>query len=235
MARSTFALEVVEAIGREIASGAIEEGSPLNTEALMSRFNVSRTVMREATKVLESMGLIEMKRRTGLRVAMPRDWNMLDPKIIRWRLSRSDRTDILKSVTELRESIEPVAARIAAGLPSTAARIRLGTLVDAMAEAIGVGDRAAFLAADLHFHESLLTLSGNELFIALSRSVMGVLEGQVEADVLPVYDAERTIGLHRAISDAIAASDPRAAEAAARNLFSDMRNDIDHTAVRRLG
>ncbi|KAA0120606.1 FadR/GntR family transcriptional regulator [Mycolicibacterium sp. P9-22] len=227
MARATLNVEIVESIGRDIASGQIEEGAALNTESLMALFDVSRTAMREALKVLESMGLIEMKRRTGMRVRRMPDWNTLDPRIIRWRLTRPDRAGILRSVTELRESIEPTAARIAATDAPEADRRQLGPLVDAMAEAIRRGDRAAFLDADLRFHDAVLTMSGNELFIALSRSVRGVLEGQTESGVLPVYDVARTIDRHRAIADAIAVADSVAAESAARALFADMRHDIE--------
>ncbi len=227
MARATLTEEIVESIGRDIASGRIAEGAALNTETLMARFDVSRTAMREAMKVLESLGLIDMKRRTGLRVRSLHEWNTLDSRIIRWRLGGSERTGILRSVTELREAIEPIAARVAAQSAPEESRRQLGVLVDAMAEAIRAGDRSEFLAADLRFHDTLLAMSGNELFVSLSRSVRGVLEGQAEAGLLPVYDAEHTIDLHRAIAAAIAVADPPAAEAAARDLFTDMRGDIE--------
>jgi DNA-binding FadR family transcriptional regulator len=227
MARATLTEEIVESVGREIASGHIAEGAPLNTEALMSRFDVSRTAMREAIKVLESMGLIDMKRRTGLRVRPIREWNLLDPRIIRWRLGRPDRTEILRSVTELREAVEPVAARIAAQNAQESLRDQLGREVDAMDKAMRDGNPRDFLDADLRFHDMLLVMSGNELFFSLSRSVRGALEGQTEAGVLPVYDAVHTIDLHRAIAQAIAVADPAAAEAAARDLFTSMRRDIE--------
>lgn len=227
MARATLTEEIVESIGREIASGHIADGAALNTEALMSRFDVSRTAMREAIKVLESMGLIDMKRRTGLRVRSMHEWNLLDPRIIRWRLGRRDRTDILRSVTELREAIEPVAARLAAQNAQADARRQLGHVVDAMDNAMRDGLERDFLDADLRFHDLLLAMSGNELFISLSRSVRGVLEGQTEAGALPVYDVGHTVDLHRAIAQAIAVADPVAAESAARDLFTSMRQDIE--------
>ncbi len=58
----------------------------LRTDELAQRFEVSRSVMREAVRVLESMHLVESRRRVGVTVLPECEWNVYDPQVIRWRL-----------------------------------------------------------------------------------------------------------------------------------------------------
>ena len=86
----------------------------LRTDELAQRFDVSRTVVREAVRVLESMHLVESRRRVGVTVRPAEEWNVFDPQVIRWRLAGADRPRQLRSLTVLRSAIEPVAAALAA-------------------------------------------------------------------------------------------------------------------------
>ncbi|CAM5510214.1 GntR family transcriptional regulator OS=Streptomyces glaucescens OX=1907 GN=SGLAU_07345 PE=4 SV=1 [Streptomyces glaucescens] len=86
----------------------------LRTDELAQRFDVSRSVMREAVRVLESMHLVESRRRVGVTVRPKAEWNVYDPQVIRWRLAGADRPHQLRSLTVLRSAIEPVAARLTA-------------------------------------------------------------------------------------------------------------------------
>ena len=47
--------------------------------------------LREAMRILESMGLVESRRRVGITVRPIAEWNVFDPKVIWWRLSGPDR------------------------------------------------------------------------------------------------------------------------------------------------
>jgi DNA-binding FadR family transcriptional regulator len=114
MARQTLQRDTLDAIGPMIISGVYVPGQILRTEDLENEHNVSRTVLRETLKVLESMHLIEMRRRIGITVRNKDEWNVFDPRVIRWRLSGSDRSAQLKSLTALRIAVEPLAAHEAA-------------------------------------------------------------------------------------------------------------------------
>lgn len=225
MARSTFVEELVEALGQEIASGRYAAEDALNTEALAERFEVSRTVVREATKILESMGLVAVRRKTGLRVRPAHDWNMLDPNIIRWRLSGPERVTVLRSLTSLRAAIEPAAARQAAQTGAPEARGRLVAAAQGMRGAVEAGDHDRFVAEDTTFHETLVAASGNDFFAALSRSITGVILGQTRSGVLPA-EGDRSVQLHTAIAEAVSAGQEAAAETAARALFTEMDKDL---------
>ena len=90
---------VLESLGPAITAGDYPPGSVLRTDELAQRFDVSRSVMREAVRVLESMHLVESRRRVGVTVRPKDEWNVYDPQVIRWRLAGADRPHQLRSLT----------------------------------------------------------------------------------------------------------------------------------------
>ena len=74
-------------LGPAIASGGIPEGAVLRMEELEARYGVSRTVVREAVRVLEAMRLVASRRRVGITVQPKSGWDVFDPLVIRWRLA----------------------------------------------------------------------------------------------------------------------------------------------------
>lgn len=78
---------VLDTLGLEIAAGEHPPGQVLRTDELAQRFDVSRTVVREVIRVLESMHLVESRRRVGVTVRSAEEWNVYDPQVIRWRLA----------------------------------------------------------------------------------------------------------------------------------------------------
>ena len=107
--------EIVAALARRILSGEIQPSEYLPKESeLCAQYGVSRTVIREATKVLESKGLLRSRSRVGTRVLEASEWNMLDPDLL--ALASSDFHDprFVDSLMEARRIIEPAAAELAA-------------------------------------------------------------------------------------------------------------------------
>jgi Transcriptional regulators len=100
--------------GRRSRRASTRRGSVLRTDELAQRFEVSRSVMREAVRVLESMYLVESRRRVGVTVRPKAEWNVFDPQVIRWRLAGADRPHQLRSLTVLRSAVEPIAAGLSA-------------------------------------------------------------------------------------------------------------------------
>ena len=80
--RNTLSDQVADALGRSIASGERAPGSFLPTEAeLLEEFGTSRTVLREAVKMLTAKGLIDTRPRRGTMVKPETEWNLADPDI----------------------------------------------------------------------------------------------------------------------------------------------------------
>lgn len=212
---------VLDQLGTLIASGELAEGEVLSIERLEARFGVSRSVIREAIRVLESMGMLTSRRRVGLTVAGRAAWNVFDPRIIRWRLEGDDREAQLASLSELRLGFEPVAAALAA---RRATPEQCGTLAGAvmdMAVHGRSGDQEAYLDADIRFHRTLLAASGNEMLAALAGVVAEVLAGRTHHHLMPATPNPAAIRLHGDIAQAVQAGDPVAAEAAMREIIAE--------------
>src|ERR1700747_486988 len=76
---------IVASLARRVLSGEILPGEYLPKEsALCDQYGVSRTVIREATKVLEAKGLVRSRSRVGTQVLDTKQWNMLDPDLLAW-------------------------------------------------------------------------------------------------------------------------------------------------------
>lgn len=127
-----------------ILRGQLAPGSPLSQEVLAREFGISRTPMRDALKLLERDGLIELDDTGSAAVADPKD---------------DDARDLL----QIREVIDSIAARRAAMLAEPL-RSELGAIlapiVSELADAAAAEDRYRFRVADSRFHVTILQQCG---------------------------------------------------------------------------
>jgi DNA-binding FadR family transcriptional regulator len=212
---------LLDKLGRLVADGDLAPGQVLRTEDLEQRYDVSRTVAREAVRVLESMGMVTTRRRVGVTVEPRTRWNVFDPTVIRWRLAGSDRQAQLRSLSELRAGFEPAAARFAAerATPQQCG-VLTGAVMD-MAVHGRAGDLQAYLDADILFHRTLLEASGNEMYGALADVVAEVLTGRTTHGLMPSNPNPAAIRLHADVAQAVQARDPRAAHAAMTSIITE--------------
>jgi DNA-binding FadR family transcriptional regulator len=217
--------EVVHTIGVQIVGGDLQPGDPLPPEdELITDLAVSRTVLREAVRVLSAKGLVEARPKTGTRVRAREDWNILDPDVLSWRIEATNDNGLYEEATEMRLGIEPLASRLAA---TRALDVEIAAIAEAFAAMeAGVGDQAAYLAADLQFHDRILAACHNELLGHLGGILHGVLRTTFELTTSPNRSRRRALPLHRAILDGIAARDEARAEEATRALIADSAADI---------
>ncbi|MGD9532052.1 MAG: FadR/GntR family transcriptional regulator, partial [Pseudonocardia sp.] len=212
---------LLDRLGALIAGGELVPGQVVRADELGTRYGVSRTVVREAVRVLEAMGLVTSRRRVGTIVAPRERWNVHDPRLIRWRLDGPGRDEQLRSLSELRSGIEPVAAGLAARRATPGQCGELMRAVMDMAVHGRAGDLEAYLQADVRFHATLLAASGNEMLAALSGVVAEVLSGRTRHDLMPARPEPLAIRLHGAVAEAVQAGDAVAAEAAMRAILDE--------------
>ena len=223
--------EVVYTIGRRIVSGELKPGDPLPAEdELTSDFAASRTVLREAMKVLAAKGLVEARPKTGTRVRQRDEWNILDPDVLNWRLGTTHDTQLYVEMTEVRLAIEPIATRLAATRMSDDELAAVEAAYLSMEE--GVSDQEAYLAADLRFHDRILAGCHNELLTHLGVVLRAVLQNTFELTTRPNASRKRALPLHKAIVEGLAARDEDRSETAARALIADTTADIRRIARR---
>src|SRR3954454_17498810 len=142
---------VLGELGRRILAGQYAQHSALPTELqLCAEFGVSRTAMREATKMLAAKGLVVSRKRAGTLVQDSSLWNRLDVDVLSWMSATDPDPEFVRGLIEARLAIEPAAAELAARRASAGdlARIEAGYLAMRAAD---LGDLAACAEAAVRF------------------------------------------------------------------------------------
>ncbi|WP_019545466.1 FadR/GntR family transcriptional regulator [Streptomyces sulphureus] len=218
---------LLDALGPAITAGEYPPGTVLRTDEVAERYEVSRTVVREAVRVLESMHLVESRRRVGLTVLPTAEWNVYDPQVITWRLAGADRPRQLRSLTVLRSAVEPAAARLAAGsaTPQQCADLTehaLGMVATSRGHRLG-----EYLEHDVAFHRVVLNSSGNEMFARLGDVVAAVLAGRTRHDVMFSDPRQEAVTMHVQVAEAVREGDGERAESVMRNITVDAMAELD--------
>ncbi|WP_340555999.1 FadR/GntR family transcriptional regulator [Streptomyces sp. GSL17-111] len=218
---------VLAALGPAITGGDHPPGSVLRTDELERRFDVSRTVMREAIRVLESMNLVRSRRRVGVTVLPAEEWDVFDPQVITWRLQGADRPRQLRSLTMLRSAVEPAAARLAADLatPSECAELTehaLGMVATSRGQQLD-----GYLVHDVAFHRVVLRASRNEMFARLGDVVAAVLTGRTEHHVMFSDPDPHAVTLHVQVAEAVRTRDAARAEELTRQITLGAMAELD--------
>ena len=217
---------LVQALGSRILSGKLRPGDPLPRESeLIAQFQVSRTAIREATRVLAAKGLIESRQKAGTKVRPRTAWNLLDPDILAWQSTDGLTRQFVDDLVELRQVIEPTAARLAAARATAAEAAGIEAAFERMVAA--AGDRGAYYAADLAFHMAIFGACHNELIGQLNGIVATVIEASFRLQSRSVIEPRASLGLHRAVLREIVRHDPAAAEQAMRRIIGRARLEAE--------
>jgi len=216
---------LVHEIGAQIVSGALAPGTVLPNESDWgAQLGVSRTVLRETTKLLISKGLIESRPKTGTRVREPAYWHLLDPDVLAWQLSATPLNRFVRELFELRRVVEPAVAALAAARCS---KRQIEELVVAYEGMVAAGnDNRRFIGPDIRFHQTILNAVDNSLLRALGVVVETALALTLRLSLDNPRGQSHAIPLHRAVLEAVRAHDAQAAEKAMRRLIDDAESDV---------
>jgi DNA-binding FadR family transcriptional regulator len=217
---------LVESLGLAIADGRWAPHSVLRLDELEAQHNVSRSVVREASRVLSSKGMLESRRRFGTVVQPEESWNLYDPQVIRWRLASSRRLEQLQALNELRGAVEPQAARLAAERASWDAGSQLVSQAAKLWAAGQRGDQEEFLRLDVEFHAAVLKASGNAMFSQLQNLVAEVLTGRTEHGLMPHLPHHEALQLHVDVASAIQRGEAGAAHAAMSRIVEQSTEEM---------
>lgn len=220
---------VVQELGRRIAGLGLPAGTVLTLAGLEEEFDTSRTVVREAVRVLETHGLVRSRRRVGITVQPRVEWDNLNASVIQWTLDGPRRREQLVELMDLRSAVEPVAARLAAQRATAEEREELLRWASALNDlgTDGGGDSEEYLAADIAYHSLLLAASGNALLAQMAGPVTEILRGRASRGLTPSNPRLGTLAAHVATAAAIAAGDAEAAEREARHHLALVADEVD--------
>ena len=166
-----------------------QPGEVLRLDAVMDTISGSRALAREVLQALQYKGMVTLRTRVGATVQPVREWNVFDPDVIAWRLEEAPYLP-MRSMTELRQAVEPPAAFLAAQRASSDVRRDLVSLARKLKELAdddrfiklddsGKECREKFRDVDARLHRAILEGSGNELFRALAGPVEAALDYRI--------------------------------------------------------
>lgn len=215
---------MLDGLGKAIVTGRYDE-APFPTEAdLAKQYGVSRSVTREAVKMLTAKGLLTARPRKGTSVQPAEHWNLFDTDVLRWLLERKFSLELLRQFTELRIAIEPAAAVLAARGRNAAriAEIRAGYERMAAAER---GDDDT-LDADIAFHIAVLRASANPFYEQFQDLVTTALSTSIRF-TNRFKGRSASLPQHHDVLSAIEAGDADRAQAAMLVLITDVMSLIE--------
>jgi DNA-binding FadR family transcriptional regulator len=214
-----------------ILTGELPEGHVFPGEVeYAAQLGISRSVLREAFRILTAKGLVDGRPKAGTRVRPRREWSLLDPDLLAWQFEAEPSLKFLRDLFELRLLVEPGAAALAAERRSKEQVERMRRALAIMARE-SLGTEAGRLA-DQHFHMSMLEATRNDAIVALASSIMAAIawttlykqrKRALPRDPLPD---------HRAVFEAIAAADATRARTAMAELVRLALADTE-VALRR--
>ncbi|MCT8999067.1 FadR/GntR family transcriptional regulator [Chelativorans intermedius] len=231
-ARRTSHSHVVNELGKAIIGGVYPVGSILpGDNDLAARFQVSRTVLREAMKTLSAKGLVMPRARIGTRVTERKQWNLFDADVLAWHLEQGVDRTFLVHLSEMRLSFEPYAAGLAASRADTETARHLQRLAGEMTAAPSHED---LILADLRFHLAVLQASENPFMYGVGTLIEAALVAAfgLSSPHAPSREARSIGASHEDIAEAIARGDAEGASEAMRKVIVTGR---DHALERLQG
>ncbi|MBB2748805.1 UNVERIFIED_ORG: GntR family transcriptional repressor for pyruvate dehydrogenase complex [Microbispora rosea subsp. rosea] len=209
--------EVLARIEERIAADGLTVGDRLPGERqLAEQLGVGRSSVREALRVLETLGVVASQAGRGPdagAVLTSRPGNALTDLL---RLHLGLATLSMREVIDTRLMIEQWAAARAAAASRAAASAHTATarMAEAIAAMDAAGDPAEFVEHDIAFHLALAEAAGNRLIVAVMRALRDALRRYAVDAVVRLGDTGGLQDDHRRIHRAIEDGDAGAAAAA---------------------
>ena len=213
---------VVDHVGQAIVSGRLTPGEVIDLSALETELGASRSVVREAIRVLADKGLVYALPKRGTVVRERDGWSLLDPDLLRWQYESQTDTTFLSNLAEVRAIVEPAAAALAARRRTDEDLAAMEQALEQMADVDA--EPAAIVAADVTFHTALLAATHNDLLQRMELVIHTALRARDEL-VHGSAAVENSADAHREVLDAIAAGDSDAAHTAVQSLLAVALHD----------
>ena len=220
IAGNNLTYSIVQELGASIVSGAYSSKDTFPTEAdLCKQFGASRSVLREAVKMLTAKGLMGARPRQGTWVEPESSWNFLDPDVLGWLLQRKLDIALLEEFTEMRLAVEPLAASLAAkrAQPGDLMQIKNSLMRMRAAER---GDDDPY-DADVAFHVAILAASRNRLIAQLQELISTALRFSIRLTNRFKGVAFASVEAHEAVASAISGRRPQAAAKAMTSIINE--------------
>ncbi|PMH40338.1 GntR family transcriptional regulator [Vibrio sp. 10N.286.49.B3] len=221
-------VQVARQIARKILSGELAENEKLPCEIdLCEIFGVSRTALRESTKLLSAKGLIESKPKVGTSIRPRSQWHFLDPQLLEWIQDLEDTQPFLAQFLGLRKAIEPEACALAAQNATVEQRKELSVLFQKMTAAALAFDYEEWTVNDHLFHQTIYLSTGNQFYIPFGNILSTIFKQFID------HSAEGgnfCLTEHKAIYDSIMTGNADMARDFSQLLLNDNNQKLSKVA-----
>lgn len=222
--KSRISEEIIEQVRDLITSGRLKPGDRLPAEReLALQLSVGRSTVREAIRVMESLGLVNVRAGEGtFLVTAPGN---ADADSVVTALLQS--WDNQHNFFEVRRVIEPDLAALAARRATPEQIAKMRALLAEQEEEIRRGGTG--INSDTAFHYLLAEASGNEVLVRIMDSLMDRLRETRAISLRVVGRPARSLKQHRALLKAVEARDPKEAEKRMLVHLREMENLAFHS------
>jgi len=218
----TAARHRTDALRAAILSGELADAGRLLPErTLAERLSVSRTRLRAVLAEMAQEGLIFRRHGQGTFLQPP-------PAQGAERLSVLARRASPRDLMEVRRTLEPPLAALAAERATSADKARLLRLME---ETLQAQDLASYERADDIFHYKIVEMAGNAVFLTVFEEIRSLRQAgewtRSRQQALGTHEIARLSQQHTAIADAICAGAPEAAKAAMQEHLAEVGQLLD--------
>ncbi len=222
----SLANQVSRELGRRVVAGIYAVGELIEDEnALTEKYQVSRSVVRDAVKILVGKRLLEVRRGIGTRVRPRTEWVLLDDDVLAWHQSAPIRMDFLTQLMEIRLIIEPKAARWASERGDNE-KIKEIELAQQRMEK-EKGSIEDFVVADAQFHQAIFRAANNEILESMEGVIFSALLNSIRVTNKDPRDNKDSIPFHREVAKAIVQRNADLAELKMRKLLGDAEKRLN--------
>jgi GntR family transcriptional repressor for pyruvate dehydrogenase complex len=220
--QSSVVLRIINQIKEALIKKELKPGDYLPTEAeLMKNLGVSKTSLREAIKMLQALGVVDVKRGHGTRIRKHPADSMVDPLIFQLILENEEITDLI----ELRMMFEPAFTLMAM---KKANQEDLEKIRNAMEQfEADVHDGTSRVDKDIAFHLAILESTHNPLVIRIGETIYRLFNASIEKALRTDYQVAQKY--HRRIFAALCEKDQQRLLETLYESFSQWGHTIEET------
>jgi DNA-binding FadR family transcriptional regulator len=222
--RKSMHARIVHDLGMRIVAGEFKPGDRLPVESrLLTDYDVSRPVLREATRVLVAKGLVLSKQRAGAIVRPRNEWHLLDPDVLYWLIQTKPQAEFVETLLIARRVFEPATAALAA---KVASEENLRGIAEAYAGMEAAATPEQLLEPDLAFHRRIAEATHNDLLAYIGNMLSLALRESIKLSSKHPNTHALSLPRHKAILTALLHRDPLAAHQATLVQLKETREDI---------
>jgi GntR family transcriptional repressor for pyruvate dehydrogenase complex len=211
--------EIADRIRRLILDTTFQPGRPLPSERILARrFGVSRGSVRDALRMLEMLGLLEMRHGQG---TFPRELSV-DRLVVPLANVLTYRSDLQDELMDVRRMFEPAVARAAALRVTAEDLTAFERVLDAQRRKLKTGQSA--IAEDTAFHAALARSTRNRVIVHIMETLNNLLVESRKQTLRQKGRPERSLEGHEAIVTAVRQRDPDAAARAMHDHIDQIAN-----------